>query len=163
MGSFTKPTAIANGNISDETDVNNLSDACDTAFTAVDGDISDLGDGTVPAGSLLDAGVGAGTLKLVKIPIGDWDMDLNGQVSVAHGLTYSQIIGLVSCSIRADASVGDSLIPIWYASGGVPQGTVSIINSTNVVINREAGGVFDSINYNQTSYNRGWIILLIEV
>jgi len=32
-------------------------------------------------------------------------------------------------------------------------------NATEVTIQRETGGVFDSVDFNSTSFNRGWVTI----
>jgi hypothetical protein len=93
-----------------------------------------------------------------KILIGDWDLSATPSISVAHGLSFDKIIG-VSVMIRNDSSTkynfiaGDSVTPS-NASGAV------LVNSANVVLYRSS--IFANSSFNQSSYNRGWIIIEYE-
>lgn len=89
------------------------------------------------------------------VDIGDWDMDTNASVSVAHGLT-STTIRAVDVWIRED--VGNSMLPLIYNTAGTPSGYFNY-DGTNVVLNRLGGSVFDSTSYNATSFNRGYITI----
>lgn len=89
------------------------------------------------------------------VNIGDWDMDTTNFVQVAHGLTFSKIV-LIHVTILIDDDVGD--IGYEYFDG---TGLSSIsFGTTNVSINRVTGGLFDSTNFDKTSYNRGYITIL---
>lgn len=98
-------------------------------------------------------------LKEKVLTIGDWDMDTAPGVTVAHGLStdYKKIKN-VSAVIRDDA---DSVYRnIYFFDGTSLHGGIHDIDSTNISLTRLGGGTFDSINYNATSYNRGWIYIL---
>lgn len=97
-------------------------------------------------------------VRTKKINIGDWNMFSSGGgsgsigKSVAHGLTFSKIIG-VNVFIRDDS--GTTLLrPIDFAAGGEVQ-----ILLTNVDMGAFAAGVFDNNSYNLTPFNRGYIII----
>lgn len=96
-------------------------------------------------------------LKTKIMDIGDWDMDATTQIQVAHGLTAANIRS-VRAMIRHDDST--VVFPIHYASetDGLASGWVTL-NSTYIQLARRAGGAFDQITFNATSYNRGWIII----
>lgn len=93
------------------------------------------------------------------IEIGDWDMDATASVTVAHGLTYANIID-VTATIRADSPGIDYKGSIVHIdnSTGLGSGFVSA-GTTLVTLTRVTGGFFDSTNFNQTSFNRGWIFI----
>lgn len=93
------------------------------------------------------------------IEIGDWNMDADTSVSVAHGLTYANIRSVIAL-IRddADTSVVDFASALNNNSA-TSSGNLAC-QTTNVVLTRDLGGAFDSTNYNSTSYNRGWITIL---
>lgn len=88
------------------------------------------------------------------IDIGDWNMDTTASVNVAHGLTLSKI-RTVQIMIRNDAAT---------LSQGIEGPATSVdgnwqATATNIVPVRTAGGYFDSVNFDSTSYNRGWITI----
>ncbi len=100
--------------------------------------------------------VGAANVKLNTkvIEIGDWDMDADGYVTVAHGLTLSKIRG-INAVIRDDA---DSQITDIRQSRDTATGVSGIeATAVNVVLTRQTDGLMDSTDYDSTSYNRGWI------
>ena len=99
-----------------------------------------------------------GKLNTKVIDIGDWNMDTDVFVNVAHGLTYENIRS-VEAFIRPDSGSGLTLSPIDKTNASsVPNGDVQIDN-TNVAIVRTTGGDFDNVSFNDTSYNRGWITI----
>jgi hypothetical protein len=85
------------------------------------------------------------------INMGDWNMDSTGSISVAHGCTWTKIIGF-QFLIRDD---GDTLRT--FRGDGV---WVDYIDMINVYLSRLAGGAFDNTSYDSTGYNRGWITIL---
>lgn len=100
--------------------------------------------------------------KTIILEIGDWDMDSTISVTVAHGLDSTTIVAISVMIIPdADASLPNYRYPIQEGNGGGaeydnPQGGVRI--SDNLVgIRRRTGGFFDGVDFNATSFNRGWI------
>ena len=101
-------------------------------------------------------------LKVTVVDIGDWDMVASPSVNVAHGITLASIRS-VSCLIRNDVDDEYDIL-----TNGAPDNTVtepaiqvwlSTIDATNVVLARLTGGGFDSIGWDSTSYNRGWVTI----
>jgi len=89
------------------------------------------------------------------IEIGDWNMDSTSIVSINHNLTFTDIIG-IQILIRDD---GNSLkTELSHLDSTTVSGTYSI-NSTLVTMIRTSGGFYDNTTYDQTSFNRGWVIL----
>ncbi len=107
--------------------------------------------------AVVNNGSEGGVLKVKTLLINDWDMSTASgttTVSVAHGLTRSTI-RMVDVQIRNDADTIQ--YPISYVLSTIAEGTYSL-DATNVVMTRIViGGLFDSANFNATSYNRGWI------
>ncbi|GAH69181.1 unnamed protein product, partial [marine sediment metagenome] len=97
-------------------------------------------------------------LKTKIIDIGDWNMNTTTYVEVAHGLTHTKIRNTIIVLIRNDENtsylplIGDALF------AGVADGNI-LINSTNIVLTRKAGALFDSEDFDSTDYNRGWITI----
>jgi hypothetical protein len=106
---------------------------------------------------------GTTNLKCKVIEIGDWNMDSTTSVTVAHGLTLANIRS-VSAIIRddADAMYSDLSSALDFSSS---QGASQHVraDSTNIRLERDSGGYFDSSLYDKTSYNRGWIVIWYEV
>ncbi len=94
--------------------------------------------------------------KTKILDIGDWNMDSTASVSVAHGVTASKI-RTVSVTIRNDA--GTATYPLECAEIGDAPGGYWQYNTTNVVLNRVAARRFDEVNFDATSYNRGWVTI----
>jgi len=94
------------------------------------------------------------TLKTKIIEIGDWDMDADATSNVAHNITDFKKIRNVEVWIRIDSDVSASPLD--------REGKVTAIDSTNIQLARDASGVFDSVNYDSTSFNRGWITIRYE-
>ena len=98
-------------------------------------------------------------LKTKVVDIGDWDMSTatgTAAKAVAHGLTLADIRS-ISVTIRTD---GATFYRDFAATNNSGTGDHDIdIGATNVTLTREASGLFDSTNYNSTSFNRGWITI----
>lgn len=101
------------------------------------------------------AGVGIGTvdgsvLRTKILEIGDWDMDANASVNVAHGITdlYLKVRG-IEVMIRGDVAGVYTLYGGGYA----------LVVTSNITLNRTASSLFDSVSFDSTSYNRGWITI----
>ena len=95
-------------------------------------------------------------LKTKVIDIGDWNMDTTGSVSVAHGLTVGDTRS-VSVLIRDDAGTVHFDFPAYAVLGSDDEQIQ--LQTTNVVLERATGGIFDSGGFNSTSFNRGWITI----
>lgn len=112
----------------------------------------------------IKAVVNAGTIKKI-IPIGFWDMNTTSAVTVAHGLTatelqnvrsinciiYSDIAGIYSVHTPCDLKSADS-------STGVSNGTTAF-TTTDIALARTPGGLFDSAGFEAGDYNRGYITI----
>ena len=57
--------------------------------------------------------------------------------------------------IRNDAD--SSHYNLDRGSGFGDGGSMTVINATIIQVARVTGGIYDNINYDSTSYNRGWI------
>lgn len=90
------------------------------------------------------------------IDIGDWNMNSITSIAVAHGLIYDNIRA-VTALIRADADTTHYDINYANESGTGDNGARA--NTLNVVLVRRTGGFFDQVDFDATSYNRGWIII----
>lgn len=102
--------------------------------------------------------------RLIKkvIEIGDWDMDASGNPAVApvHGVD-PQKVRSVSVIVRADT--GTATYPLSSSgAAGELNGAVGSVNATTLTLFRLPGGLFDSTNFDSTSYNRGWITIEYE-
>lgn len=111
---------------------------------------------TATAAELNKAADGIGTTipRMVILTIGDWNMDSTASVNVAHGLSFSKIIG-VTGTVRNDAN--NAKYPISSTAGG--NLAISSIDGTNITLTRDGSGTFDSTSFDSTSYNRGYLIV----
>jgi hypothetical protein len=105
-------------------------------------------------------------LTVITIEIGDWDMDKYGTKSVAHQLTDINTIRMITCVMRNDNGTSIYTMAnaftndLFYAYCDL---TLSSIDTTNVNLQRiPLPGKFDSKNFDNTSYNRGWITIWYE-
>lgn len=102
---------------------------------------------------------GTPQLSTKVIEIGDWNMDTTASVSIPHGLTAANIRTL-NVIIRNDAATTYSPSP---ATDDFLQFELAHnYGVTNVAINRPNGGIFDSVLYDSTGFNRGWITITYE-
>ncbi len=101
---------------------------------------------------------GGGSLKVKVIEIGDWNMDTTASVNVAHGLTLANI-RQITVLIRHD--LDEEYYPLdygGYSTSDYVDGSF-MATPTNVELSRREGGMFDGVNYNATSFNRGWVTI----
>ena len=97
-------------------------------------------------------------INIKVVNIGDWNMDTTAAVSVAHGLTITSIRAVFGL-LRNDAD--DNYFTITPAYEAVTSLHVRIqsITASDVTLTRLAGGGFDSVSFDSTSYNRGWLTI----
>lgn len=100
-------------------------------------------------------------LRSKVIELGDWNMDLTGNSSIAvsHGLSLGRMRS-VAITIRNDNNT--AYYPIDFNNEGL-RGGFWHAEATMISITRELGGAFDSNGYDALSYNRGWILIWYEV
>lgn len=92
-----------------------------------------------------------------RLEIGDWNMDANTFVLVAHGLDDYTKIRMISVVIRNDAASG-----IYQLVGDEANGNSHGAASSTLVLCRTTGGFYDSVDFNATGFNRGWVTILYE-
>jgi hypothetical protein len=102
-----------------------------------------------------------GGLTTTVINIGDWNMDSTALVSIAHGLDVTKIRN-VSVTIRHDNNLQYYTLPVYNDSAADIDAYLGASTTTDIVIFRRATGIFDSANFDSTSYNRGWITIAYE-
>lgn len=102
------------------------------------------------------------TLKQYVFEIGDWNMDSTDFIIKDYSafFDHKKIINIYIV-IRID---DDSGFDIYYdflatATGG---SLASIAGTDKLKIVRTTGGAFDSAVFNKTSFNRGWIHILVR-
>ena len=108
------------------------------------------------ANSLTD---GTNIIHTKIIDIGDWNMDLNIFKVVSHGLTDSKIRSVSATIIRNDSAYFSDLQHKSTPSG-VDDGFWYFVDGGGYIqLNRTTGGGYDSVDYNSTSFNRGYIVI----
>jgi hypothetical protein len=104
---------------------------------------------------------GSSKVRTKVLNIGDWNMDANTFTTITHGVTNYQNILSVSVVIRPDSG-GPATAHLLNAAESatvVVSGGVGEIEATTFRIWRLTGGIFDSTNYDATSYNRGFVTI----
>ena len=92
------------------------------------------------------------------INIGDWDMDADTAVNVAHGLSDYTKFRIVTATIISDA--GTANYDFGSANNGLDAGNHFIkYGSTNITLSRAANGFFDNVFFDDTPLDRGWITI----
>jgi hypothetical protein len=84
------------------------------------------------------------------LTIGDWNMDSTAAVYIAHGLTQSKIRAFYG-QIFDDSSGGWPLTTSAHL--------ICFTGATNITLTRVTSGDFDSVNFDSTGFNRGYIII----
>jgi len=88
------------------------------------------------------------------IPIGNWDMDADQMVQIAHGLTWADIRA-VQVGIINDFGTNIYFLP--YASAADAVGATFQTQSAIIMIIRFSPGFFDHADFDLTPFNRGFI------
>jgi hypothetical protein len=97
-----------------------------------------------------------------KIDIGDWNMDSTEFISVPHGLgsSWNKIL---SVGVMILNDLGTYMYSLSLFSNNpdphLINGGIFRIDSSNVVLYKRSGGIFDSDSFDSTSYNRGYIVI----
>ena len=113
----------------------------------------------------MDAVNALSILTTVNIPIGDWDMSTLASVTIPHAIGAYKKIKKVSVVIISDDDafgIVKGSYPInSYVSAATPTpgGSIGRITDTNITLVRTTGGVFDTADFNSTSFNRGFIVV----
>lgn len=98
-----------------------------------------------------------------KITIGTWNMDSSSTINVAHGLTSAQrkTASFEVYVYNDDDSAEYPLVRV--SSGGDSAGGVHTVDDTNVELIRVASGFFDSVDFNSTGSDRGYMIITYQI
>lgn len=101
-------------------------------------------------------------LRIKVIDLGDWDMDTTGLLDIDTAIPYTNWIH-AEITIRGDpgsAWLLQNLCGDYGAPTGNGRWNHELAKGDNIItIRRETGGIFDSIGFDQTPYNRGWLML----
>lgn len=99
-----------------------------------------------------------------EFEIGDWDMLATETINVAHHLDNTKI-RTVNGIIRNDAdTIYYPITPQGDVVGSAPANDINVsiqsCSSTNIKLSRrDAAAHFKSVNFDSTSYNRGWLYI----
>ena len=102
----------------------------------------------------------------LTLEIGDWDMNTDFEVDVAHGLSATEWLTIrsVDVIIQNDSDAVPRfmrpLTGLHNPSLANERGGVSWITDTNIRLHRAIGVTpFDDASHDLTPFNRGWITL----
>ena len=104
------------------------------------------------------------------IEIGDWDMAAVSVLSVSHELQGTAKAGVrkSEATIRGDSDNNPShMYPLTSGTDSADptllSGMIKSFGDFNITLYRRTGGAFDNAGYNETSYNRGWVMFSLVV
>jgi hypothetical protein len=106
---------------------------------------------------------GNGNQILAKVvEIGDWNMDSTSSINIDCGINTKRIIAVIP-KIRPDST--GALHSRYYGDVTVVGIGVTVINAwgiseTTLTLNREDGPPFDNAQFDETDYNRGWLLII---
>ena len=104
-----------------------------------------------PAQITMTTGTVLQTSLVSKIyEIGSWDMATSTTLTIAHGLGNTGWKNIRNMTILISDDAAASLYQLTYAG-------YAEINTINFLLNRDTSGFFDSVAFNDTAINRGWI------
>lgn len=106
------------------------------------------------------------TLNKKVIEIGAWNMDTTAAVVIAHGITGLDVKKVRTTLAMIDDPTGSAVRPlnkmnVTFNAGAISGGVTSV-SATDVTLNRQSGGDFDSAVFSSTGINRGWITIEYE-
>jgi hypothetical protein len=101
--------------------------------------------------------IGDEVIRTAIYNVGDWDMTASATATVNHDLTLANI-RKISVMIRDDG--GSFFYPLdnYDNTINTAGGGVSNIDANNTDLRRADLGFFNGVNFDSTSYNRGWVI-----
>jgi hypothetical protein len=100
--------------------------------------------------------------KVKIVEIGDWNMVSSSGINVTHGIADFKKIRSVSAVIRDDSDTTYYHIDGFSPAFGTISGGIGTISSTTINLGRTNAGTFNSIAFDSTSFNRGWVTILYE-
>lgn len=104
------------------------------------------------------------TTREIIIDISDWNMQANPSILVSHSIP--DILKVRGIDVMIVYDVGAAVYPRMFPLNkittnveGKVAGGVFFITPTQISLERFDGAIFDSGDFNDTSYNRGWITI----
>lgn len=119
-------------------------------------------DGSLSVDGIID-GLMSVELKISVMEIGDWNMDADGSKVINFTSIAYDKIRAYWCLIRKDSGVATPALYMFGSWGD--DGSINLVDVGAYLrfqLFRTASGQWDSTEYDATSYNRGWIIILHE-
>jgi hypothetical protein len=103
------------------------------------------------------------TYETITLPIGVWDMALNSNLTLPHGIADFTKIRSINIMILDDS--GLALVPLYYSdpATGVLSGILLGSDSTSVYLARTDTGIFNTTDYDDTGINRGFVTITYEL
>jgi hypothetical protein len=108
--------------------------------------------------------VGTGALVTVSVAIGAWNMDTTGNILVNHGISDITKITSITAVIRNDA--GNQIYPVLVGYNNATIGadlSCSTATTTQVLIVRNNGSIFDAAGFSSVGISRGYITITYVV
>lgn len=96
------------------------------------------------------------------IEIGGWNMASTVSVTIAHGLTapvYPAALEVLTVQALMRNDAASAYHQAVYDPGTAHDFKIDSIDNVNVVLSRKTGGLYDNVNYDQTSFSRGTITI----
>lgn len=121
--------------------------------------ITGLAAGTNPGDAVRFEQLPTTSLITTIVNIGDWNMDTTALINVTHGIADPTKIREVTIMIRYDTDLGSGPSLPLLSGDGIGGSYQLDLSAIYITLTRVNGGVFDNINFNQTSFNRGWIVI----
>jgi len=104
-------------------------------------------------------------LRNKVVPIGDWNMDSTSGKEISWAsldIDFEDVVG-VQAIIRNDLDSDRRFLNAGVSElSANPQGVVYWDSGNGVILRRLMNGYFDSTSFDQTSYNRGWVVVTYE-
>ena len=105
----------------------------------------------------IDSGNNGTYLRTKILNIGDWNMLNVASISITHGLTFANIRQVTALIRNDDNTQYYDFASYNNSSGATAENGYIFADATNITLSRANNGGFESISFNATSFDRGWI------
>ena len=105
-------------------------------------------------------GIDSSIIKPITVPLGAWDMDTNASITVEMYVSRALILGINGIIYPDDDARNIAPYPLLYGDSTGIQSWWHYDESaynTSIVIYRKALGLFDSVDFNDSVKNRGYV------
>ena len=94
------------------------------------------------------------------VNIGDWNMDSDGSINISEASLGVDIDDIFDVRVTIQIDGGGNKRPLVSGSSSSLSGAwVLDSNANQLILYRTASGFFDSVQFDQTSFNRGWVVI----